>query len=224
MMFSPDVVIVDYHLSNLFSVKKACEYVGLRCETTSDWRRVMSADALILPGVGSFGGAMQNLRKLNLIEPLRDAIGSGKPTLGVCLGLQLLFERSEEFGEHEGLGLVRGDVRRIPKVTGDKRRKVPQINWNRVYQVNDSHPEKKRILEHIRDVQSMYFVHSYYVSPADTSIELTYTEYEGFRYCSSILKENIAAFQFHPEKSGVPGLGIYKNWAYMMSGCCGNEA
>ena len=213
---SLDVVIVDYQLSNLFSVKQACEYVGLNCRISSERKDVVNADALILPGVGSFFDGISNLKKLDLAAPLRDVVGEGRPLLGVCLGLQLLFDSSEEFGYNEGLGLVSGQVKQIPVENKASSRKVPQINWNQIHRYhkkNDQNHRQPNILNEIKDGENMYFVHSYFVKPDDDELVLTKTNYDGFEYCSSIEDGNICAFQFHPEKSGREGLKIYHNWA-----------
>jgi glutamine amidotransferase len=207
------VVIVDYQLGNLFSVNQALLNIGLDPKISHIAADIDLADALVLPGVGAFRDAMDNLIILGLIEPIRDFIKSGKPFFGICLGLQLLFTESEEFGLSQGLGVISGKVRRFSNRTGhNKLLKVPQISWNSISKVfvNGWHNTPLMRLE---DKEYMYFVHSFYVDPDDKSIALTHTTYGDITYVSSILKDNIFACQFHPEKSAVEGLKIYQTWA-----------
>lgn len=207
------VAIIDYELGNMFSVKKACDSIGVEAIITTDKREVMRADAAILPGVGAFGDAMNNLGRLDLIEPIKDFIQSKKPFLGICLGLQLLFTESEEFGAHDGLNIIDGIVRKFHR--SDKKIKVPQIGWNHISKnLFTSEDQWNASPLHDIDIRHrMYFVHSFYVIPTDGSKSLTMTSYEGVQYCSSILSNNIFATQFHPEKSSEVGLRIYRNWA-----------
>lgn len=201
------IAIIDYQLSNLFSVKHALDSLKVESIITSDPQIILSAESAILPGVGAFGDAMANLKKLDLINSIHEFIKSEKPFMGVCLGLQLLFSTSFEFGKHQGLGVIKGEVKKFPTI------KVPQIAWNQLY----SKPPIKSNwvnspLKTLKNNQYMYFVHSYYVQPEDKQIICSYTDYSGFEYCSSIVKDNIFAVQFHPEKSGPKGIEIYKNW------------
>ena len=204
---SKNIVIVDYEMSNLFSVVRACQRVGFNPNITNDYKMIKKADAIILPGVGSFNRAMVNLGKLGLIIPIIDHVRKGKPIMGVCLGMQLLFEKSQEFGNHFGLGLIKGEVIKFRKKS--KFDKVPQIGWNKIKFNN--HKESK-FFNGISNMNYMYFVHSFYVIPNDEKVVFSITEYNGIEYCSSILKDNIFATQFHPEKSGELGLLIYRNW------------
>ena len=202
-------------MCNLFSVKKACESVGLKASITSEGEDIMDADAAILPGVGAFGAAIENLKRLSLIDTISDFIKSGKPFMGICLGMQLLFTESEEFGEHEGLDIVKGRVVKFPIIDdGGVKGRVPQVGWNEIRRPSPlaEHFWNKTPLAGIRDGGFMYFVHSYYCRPEDENIVLSTTRYNGIEYCSSILHENIFASQFHPEKSGSNGLEIYRNW------------
>ncbi len=205
-MKSPKVAIIDYEMCNLFSVNHACLKEGLTPIITRDHQEIDAADAVILPGVGAFGDAMKNLEKYDLIDVL-DRSCRMKPFMGICLGLQLLFEGSSEFGEHTGLGLIDGHVEKFPNETGGHRIKVPQIGWNKT-SFNPGEP----IFEGIPNESFFYFVHSYYVNPSDPNHVLTTTDYEGVGYCSSVKSDNIIAFQFHPETSGVLGVKIYENW------------
>lgn len=205
------VVIIDYNLGNLFSVKQACDTVGINAKISSNKNDINEADALILPGVGAFIEAMQNLEQLDIVNAIKNNVNSGKPIFGVCLGLQLLFSRSEEFGSGDGLDLISGTIRKFPATFNDKKIRVPQIAWNKIY----SHKQdwSATPLKDIAEHEFMYFVHSYYVDPAEESCTLTKTNYEGMEYCSGISKDNIFATQFHPEKSAQKGVLIYKNWA-----------
>ena len=210
------VGIVDYQMGNLFSVRHACSFVGLEPEIFSDFRKINAYDALILPGVGAFGEAMHNLRKLDLEKPILDFIALGKPFLGICLGMQLLFGESEEFGTHTGLNVIPGKVIRFPNVNiiGDPV-KVPQIGWNQIFPPQEKlgRPWEKTSLDNIAAGEFMYFVHSYYAVPNQSEHILTTTTYESITYCSSIIYGNVIATQFHPEKSAQKGLKIYQNWA-----------
>jgi glutamine amidotransferase len=205
-----NIIIIDYQLCNLFSVEQACFKVGLNPIVTSRKEDLIDANAIILPGVGAFGNAMKNLKKLDLISPLKDLVQKGIPLLGICLGLQLLFEESEEYGIHKGLGFIKGTVNKIANTFNNKKIKVPTIGWNTIYNDNIDNWDNS-FLKGVDQNSFMYFVHSYYTKPDDSKDILTLTNYEGFEYCSSIKKNNICAFQFHPEKSGVKGLEIYNN-------------
>ena len=205
------VAIVDFKMGNLFSISNACEYVGLSPVITSDVKQLMACDAAILPGVGAFGEAMHNLEKLDLVRPVKDFIASGKPFMGICLGLQLLFSCSEEFGYHEGLDVIRGEVKKFPaKDENNNSVKVPLIGWNRIRFKNDD--RATALLRGIDDGDYMYFVHSYYVVPIEVAKILTVTNYAGIEYCSSVHDGNVVAFQFHPEKSAWKGLAVYSNF------------
>lgn len=212
-MTNKKVVIIDYHLGNLFSVKQACETVGINAKVSSVKEDILAADAIILPGVGAFIEAMQNLQKLDLIKAICKSVSNGKPLFGVCLGLQLLFTKSEEFGSGEGLNLIPGVIKKFPAIIDEKKIRVPQIAWNNIYPDNRTW-ENSPLMELKKD-EFMYFVHSYYVQPENKKDIFTKTDYEGMEYCSAILSNNIFATQFHPEKSSTKGLSIYKNWALM---------
>jgi glutamine amidotransferase len=205
-----NIIIIDYHLGNLFSIKHACFKVGLNPIVTSNKKDILKANSIILPGVGAFGDAMKSLEKLDLISPLKDLVHTGIPLFGICLGLQLLFEESEEHGIHKGLGFIKGSVRKFANAIDDRKIKVPNIGWNTIYNSNML-KWKNSPLNGLDQNSFMYFVHSYYIVPEDSEDILTLTNYEGIEYCSSIKKDNICAFQFHPEKSGKKGLSIYEN-------------
>jgi glutamine amidotransferase len=205
------VTIIDYQLGNLFSVKQACDTIGISATISSDSKDIEEADAIILPGVGAFIEAMNNLDKLDLVNPIKDYVGAGKPIFGICLGLQLLFSESEEFGSGKGLDIIPGLIKKFPAIKNGKKIKVPQIAWNQVY--GDKKSLANSPLKDLSEREFMYFIHSYYVEPSSESCILTKTNYEGIEYCSAILENNIFATQFHPEKSSEKGLSIYKNWA-----------
>lgn len=207
----PRIAIVDFGVGNLFSVRQACIASGLAAEITDDRHVVESADAVILPGVGAFGDAMENLSRLDLIAPLRDVPARGRLLIGICLGLQLLMEESEEFGCHKGLGLVRGCVRRLPAVAGGE--KIPRIGWNRLHTTNSW---DDTLLSGLADGVWMYFVHSYFVDPVDPEVVRAETEYANVTYCSALRTGSIHAFQFHPERSAAAGLSVYSNLRQMI--------
>jgi len=210
------VAIIDYGMGNLFSVKRACEEVNLHATITSDPEAILKKDAAILPGVGAFGDAMKNIRNLNLIDSIKDFIRSGKAFMGICLGMQLLMAESEEFGIHEGLGVIEGSVIRFSKkLNKEKIMKVPQVGWNTIHKPKGKSGDiwQNSPLKGIPEDTFMYFVHSYYVSLKNREDALSNTVYEGIDYCSSLKVNNIFACQFHPEKSAKNGLKIYRNWA-----------
>src|SRR5262252_4930358 len=192
----PEIIVVDYDAGNLRSVQRALEAVGQRPRVTPDPRDVERAEALVLPGVGSAQDCMRKLADRGLIEPLKDYAASARPFLGVCVGLQLLFDGSEEGGGVECLGILPGTVRRFP---GGERLKVPQIGWNSVSKVRP-HP----ILDEIPDGTYFYFVHSYYVD-AQTDLTVASAEY-GVDFAAIVARDNVVATQFHPEKSADRGL------------------
>jgi len=197
------IAIVDYGMGNLRSVSKAFEAVGHQAVVTRDRATIKNASHMVLPGVGAFGDCMANLERFDLVEPIRSTIQSGKPFLGICLGLQLLFTESEEFGLHKGLGIIPGKVR---KFVLDPALKVPHMGWNQV-NIQRACP----LFDGIADGSNWYFVHSYFVDPADRTVVATTNTY-GIPFVSSIWKENIVACQFHPEKSQSVGLRLIKNF------------
>ncbi len=213
------LAIVDYSLGNLFSVKQACAHVGLEAVITSSRKDILKADAVILPGVGAFGDAMATLHRLDLVGVLRDVAASGKPLVGICLGVQLLLTESHEFGRHSGLGVIDGPVVLLDQPQeGGRRLKIPQIGWNRVGKPTGAEdPWKDTLLEGIADGEYMYFVHSYVVQPQDPKVVLSTTRYGQIEFCSSIRSGNIFACQFHPERSGSEGLKVYHNLKKLVS-------
>jgi glutamine amidotransferase len=206
-----NVIIIDYQLGNLYSVKQACDTIGINAKISCEEDDILNADALILPGVGAFNEAMSNLKKLNLDLAIIQKVKSGVPIFGICLGLQLLFTESEEFGAGMGLDLISGVIKRFPEQYKNRKIRVPQIAWNTIY--NQEQDWEKTALREIKNNDFMYFIHSYYVEPKDKNNILTLTNYDGIEFCSSVNYQNIFATQFHPEKSSDKGISIYKNWA-----------
>jgi glutamine amidotransferase len=201
MLTSLNVAIVDYEAGNTLSVTRALEKVGAKVDLTSDPERVGAADAVVLPGVGAFGDCMRKLRERGMEEACGEAFLSGKPFLGVCVALQVIFEGSEESPGVEGLGILEGEVVRF----GGDGLKVPHIGWNELSLVRD-HPVLSGL-----DGEAFYFVHSYYPVPEDTGDLIGETDY-GTRFCSAAGRENLVAVQFHPEKSSRAGLKLYDNF------------
>ena len=195
------IAIIDYGAGNLRSVANAVSRLGYQAKITSIPHEMLTAQAVILPGVGAAADTMANLQTLGLVSPIRRFIAEGRPFLGVCIGLQILFTGTEEGGWHECLGIIPGVVRRLPPGL-----KIPHMGWNQVRQ-KMSHP----IFNGIPDEANFYFVHSYHVEPDDRSLVVGETEY-GISICSVIAKGNLVATQFHPEKSGEVGLKIYDNF------------
>jgi glutamine amidotransferase len=198
------IAIIDYGMGNLRSVEKGFIKVGVDVKVTNRPEDVLKADGVVLPGVGAFRDCMSELGNLNLTGAIVDAIKKGKPYLGICLGLQVLFSESEEFGKCRGLDILKGDVIRFD--LEDKEMKIPQMGWNQI-----SIKKKNPLFDGIPDKSYFYFVHSYYVSPEDSSIIATTTDY-GIEFTSSVWTENIYAVQFHPEKSQALGLQLLRNF------------
>jgi glutamine amidotransferase len=200
------IAIVDYKAGNLTSVKRALEFLGHPCDITDRPERIVTADRVILPGVGAAGATMENLRALGLVEILRnDVARKGVPFLGICIGLQVLLDRSEE-NDSECLGIVPGRVTRYPRSCDGRPLKVPQIGWNRVRQTR-KHP----VFAGVPDNTHFYFVNSYYPLPADASATIATSDY-GVPFCAAIAQGNVLATQFHLEKSGAAGLKLLDNF------------
>lgn len=196
------IAIVDYGMGNLRSVEKGFHKVGVDARVVSDPKDVDNSHAVVLPGVGAFRDCMRNLKEISLIEPVIRAIKKGKPYLGICLGLQVLFTKSEEFGVYEGLNIFSGRVVRFP----ESGLKIPHMGWNTIKIL-----KRPPILNNIKDEDFFYFVHSFYVVPDDKDLVATTTDY-GVTFTSMVWKENIFATQFHPEKSQALGLRILKGF------------
>ena len=196
------VLIVDYGVGNLFSLRCSLAVLGVQAELTSDPARLAAGDRIILPGVGAFADAANKLRASGLAEPICAQVRAGKPLLGICLGMQLLFERSFEYGEHPGLGLLRGSVKPLADVVGPSR-KIPHMGWNSLEFRKDS-----PLFRNIRNGDCVYFVHSFYAADCEESVSAV-TEY-GAKITAAVEQGNLFGCQFHPEKSGRAGLVILK--------------
>ncbi|MBU1487166.1 imidazole glycerol phosphate synthase subunit HisH [bacterium] len=217
------IAVIDYDTGNLKSVSKALEAVGAKVEVTNDPRLIGRAEVLVLPGVGAFYRGMENLKRLNLLPSIFEAVKEGKPLLGICLGLQLLFTESEEHGTCQGLDIIKGKVKKF-----QGKMKIPHMGWNQIRIQKSDDPQMRvprrqttrkcgcpegrdQIFKGIPDGSYFYFVHSYYVVPDDKNVIAATTEY-GIEFTSAIAKDNIFAVQFHPEKSGELGLKILENF------------
>ncbi len=198
------IAVIDYGAGNLRSVARALSHVGADIAVTSDPEVVLRAPAVVLPGVGATHDTMQSLRRMGIDEAIQASVRSGAPFLGICVGMQVLCDVSEEFGDHDCLGLVAGRVRRLPDG-----QKIPQIGWNQVAYAGQAgdHP----LFQGIPDQSDFYFVHSYYCDVRDQALVAATTEY-GIAFPSALLRENLAAVQFHPEKSGRLGLQLLTNF------------
>ncbi|MBM6739054.1 MULTISPECIES: imidazole glycerol phosphate synthase subunit HisH [Clostridia] len=197
------IAIIDYDAGNIKSVEKAMRYLGQDVEITRDRERILAADKVILPGVGAFGDAMEKIRQYGLEEVIRQVVDRGTPFLGICLGLQLLFEESEESPGAKGLGILKGKIRRIP---GGEGLKIPHMGWNTLELSGDG-----RLFRGVPEEPFVYFVHSYYLEAQEEEIVKAVTWY-GAKIHASVEKENVFACQFHPEKSSSTGLLMLKNF------------
>ncbi len=198
------IAVIDYGMGNLRSVGKALEHVGADVVITGEPSKLKDSRALVLPGVGAFRDAVKNLKERGIWDVVLEEVKKGKPLLGICLGLQLLFEKSYEFGETEGLGLIKGEV---IKFNLPPEFKIPHMGWNQIFKKKES-----PLLEGIKEGEFFYFVHSYYVKPEEEEVVLTETDYGGLFFTSSIEKDNVFATQFHPEKSQRAGLKLLENF------------
>lgn len=206
------VVIIDYGVGNLLSVKRGFEYHGIKAITSSNPEEILSAKRVVLPGVGAFSNAMQALRDLNLISVIRSVGDKGTPLLGICLGMQLLFDDSEEFGFCEGLKLIPGKVVRLPdKSNSGFKIKVPHIGWSKIYDSKNC-DWKSTSLRMNENTDEVYFVHSYSAVPSEKKNQIAYCLFGGHKVTAVVKKKNIIGCQFHPEKSGVLGLNILKSF------------
>lgn len=205
----PKIALIDYGMGNLRSVGKALELAGADVRVTGSAARLKAADAVVLPGVGSFGPAIKNLKKQGLIGTVIDLVRSGKPYLGLCLGFQFLFSQSEEEGRFGGFDIIRGNVRKFDFPRGGKfgKLKIPHMGWNNVSVT----AAKGKMFSGISDNSYFYFVHSYYAVPENKKVVAGTTDY-GLRFCSALENDNVWACQFHPEKSGELGIRLLKNF------------
>ncbi|HAT9776800.1 TPA: imidazole glycerol phosphate synthase subunit HisH [Legionella pneumophila subsp. pneumophila] len=207
------VSIVDYGVGNLLSVARAFQYFDASVNLVSTPEEIMSADRLILPGVGAFEDGMKGLTTLNFIEPIKQFARSGKPFLGICLGMQMMLSKSTEFGQHEGLGLIAGEVVSVPSHGVDGQlHKIPHIGWNELVSTSEGEDWCHTILKNIPLNSSVYFVHSFMAMPSNPKKRLADTLYDGQAISAVIKDENMYGCQFHPEKSGEVGLSIIQQF------------
>ena len=213
------IAIVDYGLGNLFSVRQAFEKTGIEATITSDVSRIAGASGILLPGVGAFGHAMTALRQTGLADAIISAAGRGVPVLGICLGAQLLLSKSYEFGVHEGLGLIPGEVRPLaPRELHGRTIKIPHVSWEPIGPSGDGREWDSTILEKVDPGSYMYFVHSFVMVPESTGHELASSAYEGEIFTAAVQSENVTGLQFHPEKSGSVGLAVYRAFGRLANG------
>jgi len=201
------IAIIDYNMSNMFSIKNALDSLNYESYISSDKNKILAADGIILPGVGSYPEAMKEIIRLKLPNTIEKFIITGKPLLGICLGFQLFLEESEEFEITKGLGFFKGRVRNFKDVSNGI--KVPHIGWNNVIK-NTKYHNYKDPISSLKSGEHFYFVHSYFAETSELNTIYLTTEYNGFSFASSIVKDNIFGFQFHPEKSGIMGINILK--------------
>ena len=207
------IAVIDYGVGNLFSLLSSLNYVGLHTKLTNDIEEIKNANGIILPGVGAFRDAIGNLEKYGLKETLINEAKNGKPFLGICLGMQMLFEKSYEYGEYEGLGLINGTVEEIKKyIPENSDLKIPHMGWNSLI-INERFKDDK-ILKDVDNNEYVYYVHSYFAK-TDMKNIVTYSEY-GTKIPGIVKNENVYGMQFHPEKSGDTGLKLLKNWGELI--------
>ncbi len=205
-MIENNIIILDYKIGNIASIKNAIEHLGYNSKLSRNHDEILNSKALILPGVGAFSKAMDNLQKYDLINTLNQFVNIGKPLLGICLGMQLLFDESEEFGKNKGLGLIEGSVVKFKQSNLPIR--LPNVNWLRLEQTKSD----LSIFDNINYSDEFYFIHSYYVLPNNIDEIISYSDFSGIKFCSAVNKKNIFGMQFHPEKSSKSGLNILNNF------------
>lgn len=204
-----NIVVIDYGIGNIKSIKNAFDEFGVKIILSREKVDILNADGVILPGVGAFSHGMNNLIKYNLVDIIGEFVKTDRPLLGICLGMQMMLEESEEFGITKGLGLIKGKVIKIP-IDETKKVKLPHISWNGIKAKNITWGNT--ILENVPEDSDMYFVHTFVANPKNEDEILSVTEYADIEFCSSIKKNNIYGCQFHPEKSSKIGLTIIKNF------------
>ena len=207
------VVVVDYGMGNLKSVQRGLEKVDANVAVSSHADEIASADRLLLPGVGAFKDGMTELTKLGVVDAIHDFVGTGKPLLGICLGMQMFLDSSEEHGEYAGLGLIQGHVKAIPQFENEQiQRKIPHIGWTRLIMHEGYTDWTSTCLSQVKPDDFFYFVHSYMAKPSSREHYLAVSHYEGLEITAAINKDNVIGLQFHPEKSGEAGLKVLKSF------------
>jgi glutamine amidotransferase len=210
-MTTADVAVIDYGVGNLLSVRRGFEHCGATVTVTSDLEELRSAPRVVLPGVGAFANAISELRRLGLENAVREFAGSGRPLLGICLGMQMLLDQSEEFGRNAGLGLIPGDVVAVPATTSaGQPQKIPHIGWNSLILPEGASAWRHRILGGHRPGEAAYFVHSFMATPLRSEHRIADCLYGGHRVAAVIARDNVIGCQFHPEKSGEVGLKVLR--------------
>lgn len=204
------IAVIDYDIGNVKSIINALEKVGANILITRDEKAILSADGVVLPGVGAFSHGMKKLQEYGLDRVLKKFDGSGVPLLGICLGMQMLFTESEEFGDSKGLDIIKGKVLRL-RTLNPRFEKLPHVSWNEIHSVSGNTWDKT-ILEGLGERANMYFVHTFAAVPASEEDILSVTSYSDYAFCSSVRKGNVYGCQFHPEKSAVEGLSIIRNF------------
>ena len=207
------IAIIDYDIGNVRSIINAFKKFDVEVILTKDKKEILEANGVVLPGVGAFAHGMENLKKYGLIDILNEYVKTDKPFLGICLGMQMLLEESEEFGKTKGLGFINGKVIKLPVKNNDK---LPHVSWNEIKPKTIEW--KGTVMDKIEPNSDMYFVHSFVVVPDDEYNILSITEYGGYEFCSAVKKDNIYGTQFHPEKSGKIGLKVIENFIKIVKG------
>jgi len=205
------ITIIDYGCGNILNLSRAIKFIGYEVEVTHDHKKIIKSSHTILPGVGAFGNAMKQLEKYGLLNTIQEYVKLNKPLLGICLGMQILFTKSYEFGVHKGLNLIEGEVIKISNEK-NKEIKIPHTGWNTIYPSNDQKEWKNKIVKNSSVEKSFYFVHSYICITKDSNLTIASCDYSGITIPAIVSNNNVFGCQFHPEKSSEEGLNILKNF------------
>jgi len=205
------ITIIDYGCGNILNLSRAIKFIGYEVEVTNDHKKIIKSSHTILPGVGAFGNAMKQLEKYGLLNTIQEYVKLNKPLLGICLGMQILFTKSYEFGVHKGLNLIEGEVIKISNEK-NKEIKIPHTGWNTIYPSNDQKEWKNKIVKNSSVEKSFYFVHSYICITKDSNLTIASCDYSGITIPAIVSNNNVFGCQFHPEKSSEEGLNILKNF------------